>query len=60
MLESVLLAGGLSPREAIDEWTGLLKECNEAQSIANREFEALNSRLLDLFTASTEESSSLR
>lgn len=53
MLEEALDADALSPKEAMQEWVGLLTDCNEAHNsgrLPSTVFKDLNTRLLDLFT----------
>lgn len=53
MIEEALDADTLSPRDAMREWVGLLKDCNEAHNsgrLPSSVFKDLNTRLLDLFT----------
>jgi hypothetical protein len=53
MIEEALDADTLSPKEAMREWVGLLKDCNEAHNsgrLPSSVFKDLNTRLLDLFT----------
>lgn len=58
MIEEALGADTLTPEEAMLEWVGLLKDCNEAHNSGNLPssiFKDLNTRLLDLFSAPSTE-----
>lgn len=53
MIEESLVSESLSPKEAMREWIGLLKDCNDAynnEQLPSSIFKDLNTRLLDLFT----------
>ena len=54
MIEEALEADTLSPKEAMQQWAGLLKDCNDAHNsgrLPSSVFKDLNTRLIDLFTA---------
>lgn len=56
MIEEALDTDTLSPNEAMHEWVGLLKDCNDAHNsgrLPSSAFKDLNTRLLDLFAAPT-------
>lgn len=53
MIEEALDTDTLSPKEAMQQWVGLLKDCNDAHNsgrLPSSVFKDLNTRLLDLFT----------
>jgi hypothetical protein len=63
LIEGSLAGDTLSPKEAMQYWIGLLKECNDAHNqgaLPTGVFKELNTRLLDLFTAPTSLSSNTR
>lgn len=63
LIEGSLAGDKLSPKEAMQYWIGLLKECNDAHNqgvLPTGVFKELNTRLLDLFTVPTNPSSNTR